>query len=76
MIDVLAAITICGILASVASGDTARAVGVMPKPTRKLTLSLTIISCAKRFELSATPPSSLRMICNFLPATPSPCWAI
>jgi len=53
----LAAITTCGIFASVASGDTAKAVGVTPKPTRKFNLSFTIISCAKRFELSPTPPS-------------------
>src|ERR1700722_13463269 len=72
MIDVPAAVTISGVLDSVASGATASAAGVTPKPARKVTLSLTIRSCAMRFELSGTAPSSLMMSSIFLPATVSP----
>ena len=75
MLEVPAAITISGIFASVASGATANAVGVTPKPTTKLTFWLTINSCASRLELSATAPSSCSMISIFLPATVSPCCA-
>jgi hypothetical protein len=76
MIEVPAAITISGIFASVASGATANAVGVTPKPTTKLTFWLTINSCASRFVFSATAPSSLKMTSIFLPATVSPCRAM
>ena len=54
MIEVPAAITISGILACVASGAAASAAGVTPKPAMKLTLSLTISSCARRLVLSGT----------------------
>ena len=54
MIEVPAAITISGTLAWVASGAAASAAGVMPKPAMKLTLSLTISSCARRLVLSGT----------------------
>ena len=66
MIDVPAAVTTSGIFASVASGATASAAGVTPKPARNCTLSLTISSCARRFELSGTAPSSLMMTCDLL----------
>ena len=39
----------------------------------KLTLSLTISSCARRLVLSGSAASSFRMISIFLPATVSPC---
>ena len=72
MIEVPAAITTSGILACVASGAAASAAGVTPKPAMKLTLSLTISSCASRLVLSGTAASSFRMISIFLPATVSP----
>ena len=72
MIEVPAAVTISGVLASVASGATASAAGVTPKPARKVTLSLTSISWAMRLVLSGTAPSSLMMSSTFLPATVSP----
>ena len=72
MIEVPAAITISGTLAWVASGAAASAAGVTPKPAMKLTLSLTINSCAIRLVLSGTAASSFRMISIFLPATVSP----
>ena len=75
MIEVPAAVTTSGTLASVASGATASAVGVTPKPAMKFTFSLTISSWAMRLVLSGTAPSSLRMTSTFLPATVSPCWA-
>jgi hypothetical protein len=61
-----------GILASVISGATASAVGVIPMPTRP-TFSLTIISWTMRRALSATPPSSRMMSSILRPATTSPC---
>ena len=76
MIDVPAAITSSTTLASVASGATARAVGVMPKPATTATLSLTISSWAMRLVLSGTAPSSLRITSIFLPATVLPCCAM
>ena len=72
MIEVPAAITSSTTLASVASGATASAVGVMPKPATTATLSLTISSWAMRLVLSGTAPSSLRMTSIFLPATVVP----
>ena len=75
MIEVPATITISGIFACVASGAAASAAGVTPKPAMKLTLSLTIISCAMRLVLSGTAPSSLTMTSTFLPATLAPCCA-
>jgi len=44
----------------------------MPKPAMKLTLSLTISSCARRLVLSGKVASSLTMTSIFLPATVSP----
>ena len=76
MIEVPAAVTISGVLASVASGATASAEGVMPKPARKFTFSLTNRSWAMRLVLSGIAPSSLMMRSIFLPATVSPCCAI
>src|SRR6516165_854332 len=73
MIEVPAAVTICGVLPSLASGATASAAGVTPKPARKVTLSLTISSWAMRLVLSGTAPSSLIISSTFLPATVSPC---
>ena len=75
MIEVPAAITTSGIFACVASGAAASAAGVTPKPAMKLTLSLTISSCAMRLVLSGTAASSLRMTSIFLPATVVPCRA-
>ena len=64
--------TISGIFASVATGATASAPGVTPKPAIMWTLSLTTSSWASRFEVSGTAASSLMMISIFLPATVSP----
>src|SRR5260370_339749 len=50
----------------------ASAAGVTPNPAMKLTLSLTISSCARRLVLSGPAASSLRMPSIFLPATVSP----
>jgi len=49
---------------------------VRPKPASTVTLSLTIISVARRFVWSAEPVSSRTMISIFLPATVSPFCAI
>ena len=76
MIEVPAAVTISGVLDSVASGATARAAGVTPKPARNVTLSLTMSSCAMRLVLSGTAPSSLMMRSIFLPPTVAPCCAM
>src|SRR5580698_8201165 len=76
MIEVPAAVTISGVLDSADSGATESAAGVTPKPARKVTLSLTIISCAMRLVLSGTAPSSLIRSSTFLPATVSPFCAI
>ena len=56
-----------------AFGAVAIAEGVMPKPARMATLSLTTSSCASRLVTSGTLVSSLRMTSTFLPATVSPC---
>src|SRR5437870_5139323 len=65
MIEEAAFITIIGFLAWVASGATARAFGVRPKPARKSTLSCVIRSCASRLATSGDGPVvSLRMISN------------
>ena len=58
MTDVPAAMTTSGTFASVASGATASAVGVTPNPASRLTLLLTINSCASRLAFSATAPLS------------------
>ncbi len=72
-IDVAAFMRIIGFFASVASGATASAFGVKPKPTRKSTLSRVISSCARRLATSgAGPVESLGTISIFLPATVSP----
>ena len=76
MMEVAAAITTMGVLDCVASGATAKAEGVMPKPARTLTLSLTTSSWAKRRVTSGKEVSSLTMSCTFLPATVSPFCAI
>ena len=52
MIDVAAFMMTIGILASVATGATASALGVSPKPARKSTLSRTTSSCARRLATS------------------------
>ncbi len=75
IVEVPAAITISGTLACVAIGAIAIAEGVMPKPAKMATLSLTISSCASRLVTSGTLVSSLRMTSIFLPATVVPCWA-
>ena len=67
--------TTVGTLPSVAIGAIDIALGVRPAP-RKLTLSLTISSCASRLALSGTLLSSLTISSIFLPATVSPCCAI
>src|SRR5262249_23547787 len=67
--------TTSGILASVARGAMAMAVGVIPTP-RMCTFSLTISSWASRLPMSATVVSSLRIISIFLPATTSPCCCV
>ena len=54
MIEVPAAMTSSTTLASVASGATTSAAGVISKPAITLTLSLTINSCASRLVLSGT----------------------
>ena len=60
MIDVAAAITIIGTLASVATGAAASASGVRPKPASTSTCSCTTSSCARRLVvLGARPVSSL-----------------
>ena len=73
MIEVPAAITMAGTLASVASGAIASAAGVISKPAMMLTLSLTISSCARRLVLSGTLAESRRITSTFLPATVLPC---
>ena len=60
-------------VAPVATGATARASGVRPKPIRTLAWSLPISSCARRLVTSAAPVSSLTISEIFLPATTSPC---
>jgi hypothetical protein len=65
-------VTTSGILAWVATGATASANGVRPKPARNATLSLVISSVARRLELSAFASSSLMTSSIFLPATVSP----
>ena len=72
MLEVAAAITTIGVLDCVASGAVAKASGVRPKPASTLTLSLTIISCARRLVTSGVPVSSLMISSIFLPATLSP----
>jgi len=73
MMEVPAAITSCTTLAWVASGATASAAGVTPKPATTDTFSLTMSSCASRRVLSATAPSSLSTTSIFRPATAAPC---
>jgi hypothetical protein len=63
--------TTFAVLPWVESGPMAMALGVSAEPMTA-TLSLTISSCANRFELSGTPPSSLMMRSIFLPATLAP----
>jgi hypothetical protein len=70
--DVEATVTTMGILASVASGATASAIGVRPKPNRTFTLSRTMSSCAMRRAASGTPPSSLSSTSTVRPATDVP----
>ena len=66
--------TIIGTFASVATGATAIAFGVRPKPARNCTLSRVTSSCATRLARSgAGPVVSLTMSSTFLPATVSPC---
>ena len=72
MIEVPAAITICGTLAWVASGATASALGVMPKPAMNFTFSLTMSSWVTRLVVSGTVASSLMTSSIFLPATTTP----
>ncbi len=72
IIDEPAAITISGTFACVASGATAIAIGVSPKPARNATLSLTS-SCAMRFETSGVPVSSFTISSIRFPATVAPC---
>ena len=74
--EVPAAITTSGTLACVAIGAVAIADGVMPKPARMATLSLTTSSCASRLVTSGTLVSSFRMTSIFLPATVVPCCAM
>src|SRR2546421_13116621 len=70
MIDVAAFMMIIGFFASVATGATAIAFGVRPKPTRKSTLSRVTSSCARRLATSgAGPVVSFCTISIFLPAT-------
>ena len=77
MIALVAAfMMIIGTLASVATGATAIAFGVRPKPARNCTLSRSTSSCAMRFARSgAGPVVSLTTSSIFLPATVSP-WAL
>jgi hypothetical protein len=69
MIEVPAAITSSTTLASVASGATASAVGVMPKPATTGHLVVDDQLWAMRLVLSGTAPSSFRITSIFLPAT-------
>ena len=74
MIDVAAFMITISFLASVATGATASAFGVSPKPTRMSTLSRVTSSCARRLATSGDGPVvSFCTISIFLPATLSPC---
>src|SRR6267143_1866848 len=74
MTEEAAFMTIIGIFACVASGATARAFGVKPKPAMKSTLSCVIRSCARRLAISGEGPVvSFSTSSTFLPATVSPC---
>ena len=72
IIAVAAAVTISGTFASVATGATASASGVRPKPISALALSLAMRSWARRLVTSGAPASSLTSSTIFLPATVSP----
>src|SRR5712664_3575365 len=74
MVEDAAFMTIIGTLACVASGATASAFGVRPKPAMKSTLSCVIKSCARRLAISGEGPVvSFSTSSTFLPATVSPC---
>ena len=74
MIDEAAFMMIIGVFAWVASGATASAFGVKPKPAMKSTLSCVIRSCASRLAISGEGPVvSFSTNSTFLPATVSPC---
>src|SRR6266478_10183741 len=74
MIEDAAFITIIGVFAWVASGATASAFGVKPKPAMKSTWSCVMRSFARRLATSGDGPVvSLRTSSTFLPATVSPC---
>ena len=74
MMEEAAFMMIIGTFACVASGATAIALGVKPKPARKSTLSCVIRSCARRLATSGDGPVvSFSTSSTFLPATVSPC---
>src|SRR5712671_5338107 len=74
MIEDAAFMMIIGVFACVASGATASAFGVRPKPAMKSTLSCVIRSCARRLAISGEGPVvSFSTSSTFLPATVSPC---
>ena len=75
-IEVAAAMTIIGTLASVATGAVASASGVRPKPAMNATLSREINSCARRLVVSGVDVSSRTRSSSFWPATVSPCLAM
>ena len=71
--DVAAFMITIGFLASVATGATAIAFGVRPKPARMSTLSRVTTSCASRLATSgAAPVVSFWMSSIFLPPKTSP----
>ena len=74
MIEVAAFMITISFFPSVATGATASAFGVKPKPTSMSTLSRVISSCASRLATSGEGPVvSFCTISIFLPATMSPC---
>src|SRR5215470_9017793 len=74
MIEEAAFMMIIGTFACVASGATASALGVRPKPARKSTLSCVTRSWARRLATSGDGPVvSFGTSTTFLPATVSPC---
>ena len=74
MTEVAAFITTIGFFASLATGATASAAGVSPKPASTSTLSFTTSSCASRLLTSPAVPglSSLMISSTLRPATVSP----
>ncbi len=74
MIEVAAFMMTMTFFASADTPQPAIAFGVNSQPARMSTLSRTTSSSASRLATGgAMPPTSLRMISIFLPATVSPC---